>query len=198
VLGTSAIIIGLVLFLAGTGSAMAYTPKSTLRVFFDYAAPLATNELEDGTVETDNALGAGLVFEIRQEHYFGVEIGFLATRFDFKVTQTDEVFAQAIVVPLTIGVDFHLLRRNVNPDLYITPLVSYNLWGDLESVDTDEKIKIDNEWGYGAVLGLDIPLGERGWQINLALRYLRMSASVGPDAFDVDPVFGEIGFGYRF
>jgi outer membrane protein W len=189
---------GLMLLLAGAGPAMAYTPKSTLRVFFDYAAPLADTELDTGTVEADDALGAGLVFEIRQEHYFGVEIGFLVTEFDFKMREADEVFARAMVMPFTLGVDFHLLRRNVAPDLYITPLVSYNIWGDLEAAETDEKLELDNEWGYGAVLGLDIPIGERGWQINMALRYLKMSASVGPDAFEVDPVFGEIGFGYRF
>jgi outer membrane protein W len=99
---------------------------------------------------------------------------------------------------LTLGVDFHLLRRNVEPDLYITPLVSYNVWRDLEAARTDETLKLDNEWGYGAVLGLDIPIGESGWQINMALRFLRMSAGVGDDVIDIDPVFGEFGFGYRF
>jgi outer membrane protein W len=190
--------IGLAVLICSTGSALAYTPGSTLRVFLDYAEPFGSARIEDQKVQADNAVGGGLVFEIRQEHYFGVEVGFLVTEFDFMVEQTEEVVARAMVVPFTIGVDFHLLRRNVEPDLYITPLVSYNLWGDLESAETDEEIDLDNEWGWGAVLGLDIPIGERGWQINLALRYLRMSASVGPNAIDVDPVFGEIGFGYRF
>ena len=63
-------------------------------------------------------------------------------------------------------------------------------------------MSVDNDWAWGLVAGLDVPLGKRGWLFNTNLRYLatNIEQSRGDFYFDgeFDPVIFSIGIGYAF
>lgn len=64
-------------------------------------------------------------------------------------------------------------------------------------------IKVETDTAIGVVLGVDLPLGERGWLFNGSVRYLETSiegsaAGSDPGHVDFDPLIVGIGLGYRF
>jgi len=200
------LVLGVAMLMVCSGSLAADTPSGTFRGFVELANPSSDGTLEvlDSlfAVEADSGVGLGFIYELRRNHRFGFEFGLIFVDFDFNVTRIDNIpinvkFGDAMVMPLMFGVDIHLLSQNAKPDLYIGPLISYNLWGDFNPV-AGPGGEMESGFGFGAVVGLDIPFGSGGWQFNTALRYLTMQLDDGVDSFDVNPLFLEVGVGYRF
>lgn len=111
-----------------------------------------------------------------------------------------EKLGDVSVTPLTAGVNFHLTRQS-RIDLYAGPTIGYVLYGDLGI--GEEKLPIDDDFTWGAVVGVDVPLGEKGWMFTGAVRYLDTEASpedLGPgdNALDVSPWIVQVSAGYRF
>lgn len=67
---------------------------------------------------------------------------------------------------------------------------------------TATRVSVDNDLGFGAIIGLDIPVGDGGWLFQLNLRHIStdMEGREGTNRVDVDydPTIFSIGFGYRF
>jgi hypothetical protein len=118
---------------------------------------------------------------------------------------------------LTLGANFHLTPgRRV--DLYLGPLVGYALYDEevpFSHIVFPESAAVEDEWVYGAVLGLDVPLGDSRWMLGMAVRGLRVPVQLDrvpavyrfkfneleesdADALDLDPVEFRVGLGWRF
>lgn len=114
--------------------------------------------------------------------------------------QFTETLGDVKVMPLTAGLNFHLTRQS-RVDLYIGPTIGYVFYGDLDV--EDERLSIDDDFTWGATLGLDLPMGDKGWIFSGALRYLDTEASpddLGPgdQSMDVSPWILQVSAGYRF
>jgi outer membrane protein W len=199
------LLLGIVILMAGFGPAFADTPSGTVRGYIDWTDPTSDTTLDvfgmATLIEADSTAGLSFFYEFRQTHRYGFELGLMFSGFDFNIKAidgfpVDEKIGDAAVLPVTFGVDIHLLSQKTKPDLYVAPLISINLWSELEYEGGSGEL--ENDFGYGAVVGLDIPFGSGGWQFNLALRYLKMKADDGQDAIEVDPFFVQVGAGYRF
>lgn len=91
-------------------------------------------------------------------------------------------------------------------DLYVGPqlaLVRYSnvdMWAGFGAAGASVSVEDDVSWG--AILGLDVPLGTRGWMVHANVRYLDtdMKDSGGVSSFNgkFDPVIFSVGVGYRF
>ncbi len=106
---------------------------------------------------------------------------------------------------LTVGVNFHPLRHE-RLDLYFGPLagVSYSetefdsgrftaSFSDFTSVTPLDRRESDQqaELVYGAALGVDVPVGEKGWLVSTVVSYLETE-------MEVDPWTVQVGLGHRF
>jgi outer membrane protein W len=158
----------------------------------------------------DSGVGAGIRAEYHFSNRFGVEIGVLGTvNVDVSVGSPGGTFGSNVAVssftPVTLGFNVHLTPdRPV--DLYVGPLLALSNYGKVD-VSTGmgtatTTVSIDNDVGYGAILGLDLPLGDHGWLVQANLRYIvtEMKDSGGAISFsgDFNPVIFSVGLGYRF
>lgn len=185
--------------------ALADTPAGTLRVLVSSANPTGdwTGDLDLGggvisaDIEADSALAFGIVYEVRVNKRWGVESGLYFADFDFdlEVAGVSGEFGDALAIPFWLGVNYHLYSGE-KIDLYVGPQLSYTLWGDLDT--PVGSVTVDEDFGIGAVAGLDVRLGSSGWTFNAGLRYLGMALSDSTAEVDVDPLFAEIGLGFRF
>ena len=111
-----------------------------------------------------------------------------------------EKIGDVTVAPLTAGLNFHLTPRS-RVDFYLGPMISYVVYGDLES--EGETLGIDPDFAFGAVAGVDIPLGKGRWLLTGAVRYLDTSATFedmgsGDDPLDVKPWVAQVSAGVKF
>jgi hypothetical protein len=173
-------------------------PDGTFRLFIDFARPTGTSEVIGIPVEAHDTTGFGLFYEVRLNHRAGLDIGFIYADFDFQIADMNLTFGSAPVIPIVFGVPVHLLPKKSPVDLYLEPQVSLNIWGDFEDPNSGISGSLELDGGLGAALGLDVPFGKSNWQLNVAVRYLTMGADDGADTIAVDPLFAEIGIGYRF
>lgn len=197
----------IVVWMALIGTAHAETPFGSLRIFVAAADPTSdfSGDLGLGspvTVEGDSSTGLGAVYEIRINRRLGVETGVIIVPFDFglEFLGSSGELGDATAIPLTIGLDVHLLGKQSRADLYAGPIVGYTLWSDMEfsAAAGGGMAALDDQFGAGGVLGLDVPFGSSRWQFNASLRYLRVSAEDPSAEIEVDPLFIEVGLGYRF
>ena len=112
---------------------------------------------------------------------------------------------------LTFGPNFHL-TPNSKADLYVGPFIGYSFRDDLTFNDQGRTFEydLDDEFGFGAQLGLDVPVCPKGrcFTFHSALRYLELeNEPKGPTNgvlprrdFDLDfeHLIFSIGAGYRF
>ena len=197
------LILAAVLLAASTVSAE--TPSGTVRVFLSSANPSGswTGDLDLGaaivtaSVEAETAVGFGVLYEVRLNERLGVETGIYFADFDFEIAAigVSDDFGSALAIPLTLGLNYHpYVGERV--DIYVGPLLSYTLWGDL---DTPVGVaEVDSDFGVGAVAGMDVRLGGSGWVLSTGLRYITTALSDPTVAVDVDPIFAEIGLGFSF
>jgi outer membrane protein W len=189
------------------GTAHAETPSGSLRLFVTSANPTSdfSGDLGLGApveVEADSSTGFGVAYEIRINRRLGVETGMIIMPFDFglEFLGSSEELGDTTAIPITVGLDLHLLGEKSRVDLYAGPIVGYTLWADMDfsAAAGGGVADLDDSFGIGAVLGLDVPFGSSNWQFNAALRYLPMSAEDPSVEIEVDPLFVDLGFGYRF
>jgi outer membrane protein len=107
------------------------------------------------------------------------------------------------ITPIYASANFYLTPESTF-ELYIGPLLAYVIYENFELVASpgmSEWFTTDNGFGIGAVVGLDIALGER-WLLNTAVRYLdtRLEATQdgGVGKADLNPTIFSIGFGVKF
>ncbi len=118
---------------------------------------------------------------------------------------------------LTVGLAIDLMSRR-EIEFYLEPFLAYVAFDDvlLESAgapfdrDTPLDFQIDDKLGFGAAMGLDLPIGQGNWVFHARARVLvvEFEGETSPDP--VDPSFSSsigldfnalilgIGAGYRF
>ncbi len=154
--------------------------------------------------------GAG--FGVRGEYQFsrrlGIDFGFLtAGGVDMSASwvATSSLDVSSFT-PLIAGVNFHLTPDRW-VDLYLGPQVALVEYSEVDFFATPgsagTSVSIDRDLGFGAIVGLDVPLGEnRHWAVQTSLRYLAtsMEGSTAGNRVDVDfdPMIFSLGIGYRW
>ncbi len=93
-------------------------------------------------------------------------------------------------------------------DVYVGPLLAYVFYSSFDlvvdpMVPHREGFKTDDDIGVGISAGLDVLLGEGGWSLNAAFKYLDTTlVATAPDGgigrTDIDPMIFSVGVGYRF
>lgn len=132
------------------------------------------------TLDVDGGEGLNLGIEWRSGSAWGLELSAARLALDAEFTQREirpptvppvpeiRAHGEFELQPVSFSLLFHLLR-SARADLYLGPslaLISYD-------VDVWEDLDRESDWGYGAVLGLGVPLGDaRRWAVDLQARYL--------------------------
>lgn len=197
-------------------------PTGDLRVDESEVVPLGdgTTLFADGnlSVEPDNAFGFCVDVERRVNDLMGISLTLMQTDHDldaaatetvrivddatgavlFQVTDSMSVSAGSEMTPLLVGTNFHF-GPNEKVDLYAGPFVGWIWYDDINLAG--ERISIDNDWTYGAVVGVDVPFGESKLSFSGAFRYMIATATPDePDPVDLelDPWIAMVGVGYSF
>jgi outer membrane protein W len=158
----------------------------------------------------DAGYGGGIELEYRVSDRLGIDFGVLTADpvIDALIDGTGGITARAQlrVTPAYAGINVHL-TPNSRADLYVGPSLTYVVYSSFDLV-TDpwflrEEFVTENDWGVGIAVGLDVRLGDRGWLLNAAFRYLDTTLQASPPdgsigTTDLDPMIFAVGFGYRF
>ena len=187
----------------------------TIRVdlaFVDPAGDEGIVVVDEGTVRIalDAGAGAGVRGEYRFSPRLGFEVGLLGTAsVDISTFAggggTGAAVGLDTFASVTTGLNVHLIPQ-ARLDLYAGPLLAYASYSDVEvraaTGGSAIDIAVDNDLGVGAIIGLDVPIGKRGWFFDTSLRFIKtsMQGSNGDDLvnIDYDPAIVSFGFGYRF
>lgn len=198
------------------GSASAAEDRGwRLRVDFGVVEPGA----DGSTVEVDGVsarvrVDAGAGIGVRGEYQFSPRLGFEIGAFasgsaevgsGVRIGEIGAGVKVSSFAALTAGLNVHLVPRS-RPDLYIGPLLAYAAYDDVglgvSAGRGTAYLSADRDLGFGAILGLDLPIGKKGWAFNVNLRHIRTKlqarGSDGRIEMDYDPTIFAIGFGYRF
>lgn len=179
-------------------------------------------QTEDGSsvrLTGDAGLGFSLVGEYRVTDRLGVELGAQWSENDLELEYGGIAFCGSAfcivtvgdsVRPLTlsVGLDIHLTPGR-RADLYVGPVLGYVLYSDptFRAMGETLRVSMDDDFAWGGVVGLDVPLGDEGWHLSGGVRYLEAGSDVtardeegvaGTASLDFDPVAVFVGFGYRF
>jgi outer membrane protein W len=173
------------------------------------------DERQSATTSSD--LGFGLGLEYRLSDRLGIEAGvaWLEPEVNvsveipsvIEISESDSLGFNPITVALNI-----YLTPNSSVDVYVAPMIAYVRYDDL-TLDLGMfcdpgmlclfHFDVDDDLGWGAALGVDIPLGDRGWLLSASVGYLDTDIDVtdtdgDSEAFDFDPVTASVGVAYRF
>ncbi len=174
------------------------------------------------TYEPASGLGLGVAYEYRATDVLGVDFGLFAAELDLDYagsnstgTTTVSRTAQTsiMMLPLTFGLNLHPFSGD-RVDVHFGVVAAYVFYGNLEisggNVTTTADgvptpisapgaidVGVDGDFGFGARLGVDVPLGTGDWGISVRAEYLRTRASFNSvgvlDHFDLDPWILAVG-----
>jgi len=163
-----------------------------------------------GAVNLGAGVGAGLRVEYQFSNRLGVEVGALASaNLDITLGGLDNAvedhFGVSSFSSATVGLNVHLTPGRPI-DLYAGPLLAFVRYSGIRVGNgiraKDTPVSIDNDVGFGAVIGLDVSLGDRGWLVQANLRYIDIDMIGSSGAIsavsEFNPVIFSIGLGYRF
>jgi outer membrane protein W len=161
-----------------------------------------------GTLEADSAIGPFFGFEFMVSDLIGIDATISMTDHDidsdFVVVEDGEVvfdemmtIGDVSMTPLFISAHFHVVQREAF-DFYVGPTIGYVMYGDLDLVPEFEEddVALDDDFGIGAVAGLDVGFGSAGWSFSTALRYIKTGAQIdeeGAPEVDIDPLIIQVG-----
>ena len=151
-------------------------------------------------------VGLGVTGEYRFSPHLGLEVGLLAFSNGVGAVVRDGVVVASGTSSygsITLGPDFHL-TSNGPADLFVGPFLAYTAHTDVGFYgDEWAGVRVGGSLGWGAVLGVDVPVGEGGWRLSASVRYIDTNLGGrdgNGDPFEVDfgPTAVGVGFGYRF
>ena len=160
--------------------------------------------------DAGNGYGFGIDLEYRVSRHFGIDFGVLTATpvIDVLIDEVGMISASAKprITPIYAGLNVHLTPDS-QFDLYLGPVLAYVIYSSFNLVVDPwfmrEGFETENDFGIGINLGLDIRLGDAGWLITAAFKYLDTTLEVSPPdesigRTDIDPMIFRIGVGYRF
>ena len=160
--------------------------------------------------DAGNGYGFGIDLEYRASRHFGIDFGVLTATpvIDVLIDEVGVISASAQprITPIYAGLNVHLTPDS-RFDLYIGPLLAYVIYSSFDLVVDPwfltEGFVTQNDFGIGVNLGLDIRLGDGGWLLTAAFKYLDTTLEASPPdesigRTDIDPMIFSIGVGYRF
>lgn len=160
--------------------------------------------------EADNGYGFGIELEYRLSRRLGFDFGALTATpvIDVLIDEVGVISASAKprITPLYAGLNVHLTPEGPF-DLYIGPMLAYVIYSSFDLVVDPwfltEGFVTENDFGIGVNLGLDIRLGDAGWLLTAAFKYLDTTLVASPPdesigRTDIDPWIFSIGVGFRF
>jgi hypothetical protein len=207
-----ALVLGIFLALAaGTGRAAAAEERWQLRV-----AGVSAQSTAGGGL--NGSLGWGLGLEYRASRRLGVELGGLSSEFD---SEAEIEFLGLVrfrtesslrMTPVLARLNVHLTPDR-RADLYLGPVLGYVGYSDIEvraelpipgfPIRLQDRIETEDEFAWGAHLGLDVRLGGGHSFLTAGATFLKAPVTVrdgdeGQGSFDLDPLVFHLGYGHRF
>ncbi len=160
---------------------------------------------ERSHLHLDGGIGAGAELE----YHFNERIGLAASA--IYVPLGSELFFDLDDEWESAEDDISLLAFLVGPNFHLTPDKKVDFYlglfvglADLGSTSYQvlgetQRRSFDADTLFGAQLGVDIPIGQGDWAVNLAARYLDMTVEMdnGPEVA-ADPLMVQAGFSYKF
>ncbi len=171
-----------------------------------------------GKIEADSAFGLCLDFEHRLSQRLGINVSVMRSRHQIELSGrettriTDDATGSVLfedtenvsmksergdVTPFLVGPNFHF-GPSAKLDLYAGPFVGFVVYDDVEF--QGERLGIDEDFAYGATVGVDIPFSQK-LAFSGAARYMVSEAKPNePDSqtLDMDSLVLQFGIGYRF
>ncbi len=146
-------------------------------------------------VDTNPGLGVYLAYEWRTK-MVGFEVSAAWSNHEGSGTipsslyDNERVTGEFDMLPLSVAATFHVFGRSY-VDLYLGPVVGYYFMSK----------SMNDDFGYGAQIGADWNVSDKGLALNTALKYMFLSpdiAGTGGLSYDVDPLSLQVGLTYRF
>jgi outer membrane protein W len=180
-------------------------------VLVDADEPFSVDRPSGGQVSAGgNAeLGVALAVEYQWSELIGIEVGIAYAKspdVDDNVNgNNDEIGEGPGFFPLSTGVNFHLASSE-NIDFYIGPRIAYVMFGDFD-LDIDgqnTEFEVDDEFAWGATMGLNYRFGDSRWSLLAEATYLDVDMTISdegvanPTTSSFDPLMVNLGLSYRF
>lgn len=155
--------------------------------------------------------GGGIELEYGVSRRLGIDFGVLTASpvIDVLIDEVGVISASAKprVTPIYVGLNIHLTPDSP-ADLYVGPMLAYVVYSSFDLVVdpwflTEEGFVAENDFGIGVNVGLDVRLGDGGWLLTAAFKYLATTLESSPPGegtgtSDLDPIIFSVGVGYRF
>ena len=161
-------------------------------------------------IEIDDKMGVGIRAEYLFSESLAVEIGVLGTSsIDVTVGDLGNAFGVATRIsnfaPVTLGLNYHFATDS-RVDFFAGPYLAIVNYGDIDveagTGGAAAEVSVDTDFGWGAIAGLEVPIGASRWSLQSNVRYIdtNMKGSSDGNAFngDFDPFIFSIGFACRF
>lgn len=159
-------------------------------------------------IDFDPKVGVSVRAERRVSERFGWEIGLLgASSFDVTVGGTALGVTTGVdsFAPLSAGITIHTGADN-ELDLYASPFVAAIRYGGVSTETGIGGLQAESssrtDFGWGVLLGVDIPFGESRWSLQSTLRYIDTAIEEEVDGVTIengfDPIVFSLGAAYRF
>ena len=165
---------------------------------------------EEIRYDAGNGWGYGLDVEYRASRRLGIDFGVVTAEptIDVLIDEVGVISARAQprITPVYFGLNIHLAPDGP-VDVYVGPLLAYIFYSSFDLVVDPwfltEGFTTDNDVGVGVAAGLDVHLGEGGWLLNAAFKYLDTTLVASPPdggigRTDIDPMIFSVGVGSRF
>jgi len=192
--GAVAVLVGFA-FLAAAGSigvARADSANNVFRFGGAWVVPDGNTDINNVNLDSKDGWGYFIDYERRLIPWLGLDMQVLYATPAFEATPAGQPTASQSVTVWTgnLGLNFHLLARS-RVDLYLGAFAGYTAFD----------AQVDDAFGYGAVLGLDIGLTKSGLALTTGVRYSQTDAnySASPSSsVPYDPLVYQLGLGWRF
>jgi opacity protein-like surface antigen len=202
--------------LAASSAAAAAEPGWVLRVSGAWADPdfsfRQVDEEQEVRLDVDSEIGFAVDVEYRFSNRLGIDVGVTWVELDTTLTVgIPDVISLSFdddlsFTPITAALNIYLTPSSA-VDLYIAPMIAWVQYGDLEyELEGVGRlgVAIDDDLAWGAAVGLDVPIGERGWMVSAAASYIDTDLDGteqdegGRESFDFNTIGVKVGVGYRF
>lgn len=148
----------------------------------------------DIDVDSDPGFGFYLAYEWRSK-MIGIELSGAYSNHDGTGSvnnfnkKTKQFIGEFNMMPISAALNFHLFGRSWI-DFYLGPVAGYYFMSE----------SMDDAFGYGAQIGADWNLSDKGLALNTAIKYMFLSADIdGTDEeYDINPLSLQVGLAYRF